>query len=157
MMLGREFGLALQTVNVIRGLHSDWERGWVFVPISFVAEHRTLTPHDLFADGSPSRMEAQVLERLVEKAKGHLEAAERYIRLIPRSRHGIRLFCLLPYFFAVRTLAVSRSNPLVFEQETKITRADVKRIVRDSRFMAWSNRWIDWYARKLWIAAPRTL
>ena len=33
--LGREFGLGLQTVNIIRGLRKDYERGWVFVPATF--------------------------------------------------------------------------------------------------------------------------
>lgn len=37
MPLAREFGLALQTVNVIRGLRPDYERGWIFVPRSFCA------------------------------------------------------------------------------------------------------------------------
>src|SRR5437868_1895140 len=37
MPLAREFGLALQTVNVIRGLRKDYERGWIFVPESFCA------------------------------------------------------------------------------------------------------------------------
>ncbi|MEK7324851.1 MAG: squalene/phytoene synthase family protein, partial [Chloroflexota bacterium] len=35
MPLAREFGLALQTVNVIRGLREDHQRGWIFVPRSF--------------------------------------------------------------------------------------------------------------------------
>ena len=38
MQIGREFGLALQTVNVIRGLHADWRRGWVYVPRSFAGD-----------------------------------------------------------------------------------------------------------------------
>ena len=37
MPLAREFGLALQTVNIIRGLRKDYERGWIFVPESFCA------------------------------------------------------------------------------------------------------------------------
>ena len=35
MPLGYEFGLALQTVNIIRGIRKDYERGWVFVPVTF--------------------------------------------------------------------------------------------------------------------------
>ena len=40
--LARECGLALQTVNVVRGLRDDYERGWIFVPESFCArgQHR---------------------------------------------------------------------------------------------------------------------
>ena len=36
--MSREIGLGLQTVNVIRGLRSDYERGWVFVPQEMLNE-----------------------------------------------------------------------------------------------------------------------
>ena len=40
-----------------------------------------------------------------------LKAAERYITLLPRFRGKLRYFCLLPFFFGVKTVALSRSNP----------------------------------------------
>lgn len=149
MSLGREFGLALQTVNVIRGLHGDWERGWVFVPRSFVPAGAPTA--DALLDGSAHdpETEAAILARLVDKATRHLDAAERYIRGIPRRHHGVRLFCLLPYLFAVRTLAISRANPRVFREETKITRRDVTAIVGRARWLGWSNGWITRYAARL--------
>jgi len=148
MRLGREFGLALQTVNVIRGLHGDWERGWVFIPRSFVPGGAA--PHRLFEPGGRDRAtELAILDRLVSKAEAHLDAARGYIAGIPARESGIRMFCLLPYLFAVRTLAISRRNARVFEEETKITRPDVKRIVRWSRLLGWSDRWVAWYARRL--------
>ncbi|NNF39148.1 MAG: squalene/phytoene synthase family protein [Gemmatimonadetes bacterium] len=147
--LGREFGLALQTVNVIRGLHGDWERGWVFVPETFVP--RGSPDPVALLDGSVSDPvhERAILDRLVDKAERHLEAARHYLAGLPRRRHGIRLFCLLPYLFAVRTLAISRSNPRVFREETKIGRSDVRAIVRDARLLGWSNAWIRWYGERL--------
>lgn len=148
MELGREFGLALQTVNVIRGLHSDWERGWIFIPRSFV-EGEVSTIRHLFQAEQPGPEALAILDRLVDKADRHLDAARRYIEGIPRSRTGIRLFCQLPFFFAVRTLAISRSNPLVFREETKIGRDAVRRIVRDTRLFGWSNRWVSWYGERL--------
>ena len=148
MVLGREFGLALQTVNVIRGLHSDWERGWVFVPDEYVPGR--MLPGELFEEGRRTReMEVEILDRLVPKAEAHLEAARRYIAVLPGRERGIRLFCLLPWFFAVRTLAISRSNPKVFEEETKITRSEVKRIYLWTRLLGRSNAWVAWYARRL--------
>jgi farnesyl-diphosphate farnesyltransferase len=143
MGLGREFGLGLQTVNVIRGLHADRQRGWVYVPRSF---RGVGPPEQLFAD--PGR-QARVLSLLVEKADRHLDAAQRYIVAIPRRHHRIRLFCLLPYLFAVRTLAASRGNADVFHGEVKIGRPEVLRITRDARVRGWSNGWIRRYARRL--------
>ena len=40
--LAREFGLALQTVNIIRGMRKDYERGWVFIPCSFYEPPRKI-------------------------------------------------------------------------------------------------------------------
>lgn len=147
MALGQEFGLALQTVNIIRGLHADWRRGWVYVPRSFVDEDGPAG--DLFQGAPDPDRERRVLERLVGKADRHLNAARRYILFLPRRHHGVRLFCLLPYLFAVRTLAVSRGNPDVFRNEVKIDRTEVRRIVRDARLMGWSNGWIRRYASRL--------
>ena len=148
MMLGREFGLALQTVNVIRGLHSDWERGWIYVPATFTGELGE--PARIFAQGNRDPLlEGEVLDRLVSKAERHLEAARFYISRIPSARLGIRLFCLLPWFFAVRTLAISRGNPKVFEEEVKIGREEVRRIVWATRVGGWSDLWVRWYAGRL--------
>ena len=147
MALGREFGLALQTVNVIRGLHADWRRGWVYVPRSFAGKDGATGA--IFSGAANPELEGRVLERLVTKAQRHLDAAGTYLALIPRRCHGIRLFCLLPYLFAVRTLAKSRGNRAVFRQETKITRAEVSRIVKAAALMGRSNGWIQWYAKRL--------
>lgn len=149
MRLGREFGLALQTVNVIRGLHSDWRRGWIYIPRSFLPDP-VPGPEELFErDERDREIEVAVLGRLVEKSDRHLAAAREYIAGIPRRHHGVRQFCLLPLLFAVRTLAISRDNPAVFEEETKIGRSEVRRIVRDARLFGMSNAWIRWYCGRL--------
>ncbi len=147
MLLGREFGLALQTVNVIRGLHEDRNRGWVYVPAAFLPDPN-IRASELF---DPANLEAAmaVLGRLVAKADGHLAAARAYIQLIPRRYHRVRLFCLLPLLFAVRTLAISRANPDVLRRETKMTRREVKAITRRAVLMGFSNRWIERYCEHL--------
>ena len=73
MPLAREFGLALQTVNVIRGLREDYERGWIFVPETF-CHAVNIRREDLFKP--EHRAEAiQVLDMLADKAERHLHAA----------------------------------------------------------------------------------
>jgi farnesyl-diphosphate farnesyltransferase len=139
MELGREFGLGLQTVNVIRGLHADWQRGWIYVPRSFGGG----------PGGVDAARQADALARLVAKSERHLEHARHYILAIPRRHHGVRLFCLLPYLFAVRTLAMSRGNLAVYRDEVKMGRAEVTRIVRNARLWGWSNGWIERTAKRL--------
>jgi farnesyl-diphosphate farnesyltransferase len=149
LRLGREFGLGLQTVNVIRGLHADWRRGWVYVPRSFIGQE-DLEPAAIFEGGTASRAsERAVLEMLVQKAERHLEAAGRYLVRLPRRPRGVRLFCMLPYFFALRTLALTQGDTRVFRGEVKISRAEVERITSAARLLGWSNGWIRWYARRV--------
>ncbi|MDE2796937.1 MAG: hypothetical protein OXL34_19135 [Gemmatimonadota bacterium] len=98
---------------------------------------------------TPSRIQPHlrrggVVARLVAKADGHLAAARRYVALIPRRHHRVRLCCLLPLFFAIRTLAVSRGNPDVLRAEVKMTRDEVRAITRHARVMGVSNWWIGW-------------
>jgi farnesyl-diphosphate farnesyltransferase len=151
MPLSREFGLALQTVNVIRGLREDYERGWIFVPESFCAAVN-ISREQLFQP--EYRAEAiKVLDMLNDKAERHLRMALTYLKSLPPWQHSIRLFCAFPLMFAVRTLAISRRNYMVLESEAKITREEVTQIVRDSTLWGWSNIWLDRYYQQLSVVA----
>jgi farnesyl-diphosphate farnesyltransferase len=151
--LAREFGLALQTVNVIRGLRKDYERGWVYVPKKFLARVN-LTAHELF---QPENRAAaiQVLDMLADKAERHLRAALTCVKTLPPWQHRIRLACIFPLMFAIRTLAISRRNAQVFENEAKISRDEVKQIVIASKLWGWSNLWLDSYYQKLNAVAEK--
>mgnify|MGYP000011747053 CR=1 FL=1 len=152
MPLAREFGLALQTVNVIRGLRKDYERGWIYVPESFCAAV-DLRRTDLF-DPAYQLQALQVLDMLTDKAERHLRSALAYVKALPQWLHALRLACIWPLLFAVRTLAISRHNVSVLMGEVKMTREEVTAIVRDSTLFGWSNRWLDDYYRRLHDTAP---
>jgi farnesyl-diphosphate farnesyltransferase len=147
MELGREFGLALQTVNIIRGMRKDFERGWIFVPETFCGQ-AGLDSVQLF-DPAHEPAALQVLGMLTAKARRHLDNGIAYIRLLPRGLRTIRLFCIWPLLFAARTLAISEKNPLVLRAEAKITRAEVQRIVGISGMLYWSNALLDCYYKRL--------
>jgi len=138
--LGRSFGLGLQTVNVIRGLHQDHHRDWLFVPRTYLQD-AGLEGGDLFAPESAEGA-LQVLGALTAKADRHLVDALEYTTRLPRRAIGVRVFCALPLFFAVRTLALSRNNPDVFRAEVKMGRPEVERIVKATALRAWSNGWL---------------
>jgi farnesyl-diphosphate farnesyltransferase len=149
MALGREFGLGLQTVNVIRGLRSDWERGWVFIPRSFAPDGTPDVQALLEGPRRDAGAERALLGRVFDKADAHLDAARRYLAGLPARAYRVRLFCLLPYLFAVRTLAVSRAHPDLLREEAKIGRDEVRAIVRWSRLLGWSDAWVTWYGHRL--------
>jgi farnesyl-diphosphate farnesyltransferase len=153
MPLAREFGLGLQTVNVIRGLREDFERGWIYVPKIFLARIG-ISQEQLF-DPEHRQQALQVLDMMTDKAERHLKQALQYVKSLPWWQHGIRLGCIFPLMFAIRTLAISRRNAMVFESEAKITRADVKQIVMQATLWGWSNSWLDSYCKKLNIVTEK--
>jgi farnesyl-diphosphate farnesyltransferase len=153
MPLARETGLALQTVNVIRGLRKDYERGWIYVPESFCAAVN-LRRADLF--NPEYQIQAlHVVDMLADKGERHLRAALAYVEALPRWLHSVRLACIWPMLFAVRTLALSRQNVNVLMGEVKMTRDEVKDIVRDTTLFGWSNTWLELYYHHLQSAPPR--
>ena len=147
MPLAREFGLGLQTVNVIRGLREDYERGWMYVPRKFLAA-LNLSPQQFFQP--EYQVEAlKVLDLLADKAERHLRQALNLVEALPPWQHNLRLACIFPLMFAIRTLSISRQNVQVLEFEAKISREEVSQIVKDATFWGWSNLWLDQYYRKL--------
>jgi phytoene/squalene synthetase len=151
MPLSRECGLALQTVNIIRGIRKDYERGWVFVPRSFYRP-AGLSRDTLLDPQCEPRMLA-VVARLADKADRHLDHGLTFITAFPRYEHSIRLALMWPFLFAARTLALSRGNPDVLRAEAKMTRGEIKQIVARTKLLGWSNRWLSAYYRRL-AAAP---
>ena len=146
MPLSRECGLALQTVNVIRGIRKDYERGWVFVPRTFMSQVG-LTGETLLEPACEPQALA-VVARLADKADRHLAHGLSFITAFPRSEHGLRLALMWPFLFAARTLALSRNNPNVLRSEAKMTRTEIGRIVAESKLLGWSNAWLaHTYAR----------
>lgn len=147
MPLSREYGLALQTVNIIRGMRKDYERGWVYVPRTFYKKFG-LTRDSLF---SPENLDKaiQVVNMLADKASGHLFHGLVYITAFPRLQHRIRLGCMWPLFFAIKTLTISRNNVNVILKESKLSRNQVKKIMFDTKLFGWSNQWLFHYYKTL--------
>lgn len=147
MPLSRHCGLALQTVNVIRGMPEDYRRGWVFTPQTYYRRYG-LTRDSLF-DPRNIGPAMQVVNLMAAKADRHLEHGLAYITLFPRHLHAIRLSLMWPFLLAARTLAISRNNPQVLSGEAKVSRGEVRRIVGQTRVFGWSNHWLAHYYRRM--------
>jgi farnesyl-diphosphate farnesyltransferase len=145
--MSREIGLGLQTVNVIRGLRADYARGWVFVPENMLGAVGIDRDKLFQAEYEDRAME--VINQLIDKAEGHLQYGLAYISALPRQFHRLRLACIWPLCFALKTLAISRNNVEVLRSEVKITRKDVKTIMRKTILMGWSDRWLYGYTTRL--------
>ena len=145
--ISREIGLGLQTVNVIRGLRKDYQRGWVFVPQEML--NAAGIDRDQFFQPAFEDRALDVVNQLIDKAEGHLQYSLDYISALPWRDHRVRLACIWPLCFALKTLAVSRDNVEVLRSEVKITRQDVKSIMRQTMLLGWSDRWLAGYVSRL--------
>lgn len=125
------FGLGLQMVNIVKDVTDDFSRGVCYLPRQ-LCRAEGFEPEDLL---EPANKEAalRVVNRVAERASEHLDAALRYTLTIPADQTQLRLFCLLPLWMAVQTLALARNNEAVLipGAPVKITREAVGRVIAD--------------------------
>jgi farnesyl-diphosphate farnesyltransferase len=125
------FGLGLQLVNIVKDVTDDFDRGICYLPRQ-TCRAEGIEPEQLLA---PEKRAAakRVAGRVIDQAAMHLDAALEYTLCIPKEHHHLRLFCLLPLWMALETLALARDNDAIFEtgKKVKITRESVGRIIAD--------------------------
>ncbi len=97
------FGEGLQLVNVARDSVEDLGEGRVWLPASLFRA-ADVAPAAYFTDETVRRS-WQVLAPVHARAGHDLDLAVEYCTLLPRSAPRVRLFCLMPALFGVRTLA----------------------------------------------------
>ncbi len=138
--LAVSFGLGLQLTNILKDLHEDRERQVSFLPQSLL-EEASLSPEG-FLNPDQRLAAGKVWNRLLRKAKQHLEDALEYSCLLPKLEPRMRLFCLWPLFMAAETLVLLAEKREALKEGThlKISRESVKRIIRETSMRCWSNR-----------------
>jgi farnesyl-diphosphate farnesyltransferase len=153
--LATSFGLGLQLVNIIKDVADDRRRGHCFVPRRLCALYG-ITPEELIDPVRAAQARA-VMDLLIAKARRHLHDALAYCCALPRSAYRIRLFCLTPLYFAVRTLerAAEDDRLLDPDHKVKITRGDVYRTLCLTYIVAPSNHLARGYFRRLAARARR--
>ena len=138
MALAPSFGQGLQMTNILKDVWDDRARGICWLPRPMFG----LDPagsDDLVAAVDPDTLERGIRE-LTAVAHGHLRNALEYTLEIPRRHLGIRRFCLWALGMAAPTLANIHADPgFGSGDEVKISREQVRRIVRQYGLMAGSN------------------
>lgn len=136
------FGLGLQITNIAKDFFTDYRRGWCYVPRSFFTEEGIDPTHDSLGDKLESF--SNVRRRLTDLALTYLDRGLLYTLDIPKNLIRYRLFCLWPLFMAVETLArLSEEQDILKNQIIKISRKDVKRIVRNTSLLVMSNKGLN--------------
>ncbi|HID39090.1 MAG TPA: phytoene/squalene synthase family protein [Calditrichaeota bacterium] len=143
--LAESFGKGLQLVNIIRDMTTDLRRGQSYIPDELLKKYE-LTRSSIFEKENAAKAE-MMFNELIENAVKHLDRALDYILLIPKEETRIRLFCMLPLFWALRTLEKIQKNTLALlgSEKIKISRS----LIRKEYFLAIinmnSNRLTRWH------------
>lgn len=95
------FGIALQLVNIIKDYKKDLARGWCYIPLTVTRKYK-VKPENM---GSLSlRQQQGILKDMSRMAIIYLDSAMEYIKLLPLEERSIRMFCIMPFLLAYRTL-----------------------------------------------------
>ncbi len=144
-----EFGLGLQLVNIIKDVADDRARGWSFVPREFCTPSG-FQPEDLLSEQHQAQAK-ETMVRMIMKARGHLDGALQYCLELPAYDYRIRLFCLAPLYFAVRTLTLAANDPRLLDpsHKVKIRRQHVYQTLAAGYLVAPCNQLVRKYYRRL--------
>jgi farnesyl-diphosphate farnesyltransferase len=104
------FGKGLQLVNIIRDMTRDLRRGQSYIPDEILHKYR-LTRRTIFEADNSEQVE-KLFNEMIRLAVDHLDRALDYVVTLPKEETRIRLFCLLPLFWAMQTLRLIQANTL---------------------------------------------
>ncbi len=147
--LAEDFGGGLQLVNILADVARDRQRGVNYVP-EILCREEGLTAADLLSPDQHPKARA-ALARLIRRARQRLRRARDYCLIMPRTEYQLRLFCLVPYYLALRTLRALEQDSRYPEkgQRVKVGRSAVYRTVAAARVCAASNHLLRAYAWRL--------
>ncbi len=140
------FGLALQVTNIIKDVGEDSLRKVCFIPEEFYRSQGINDIDSLFSlHADLISIQQKTMQPMIQKAWKHIDDAVRFTQLLPLLEPRIRLFCLWPLLMAAETLVAAGQGEIVFDptKKLKITRSQVKTILKDSTWHVWSNRWLS--------------
>ena len=143
----RSLALVLQVTNILRDVRDDHDHGHIFYPRScfdrFDAE-RLMTP-----EYRPEVLRAG--DRMVRWLLPHIRLASAYILGLPAAQVSLRLFCIVPYVMALKTLAAAVNQPaLTGPTPIKIPRSETLRTVLVARTLAPFDLALRPWFRSLW-------
>lgn len=137
----RQFGEALQTVNILKDIAWDAEHeNAIYIPQLSLAEHGS-GHGTLLVESYVDRNHAAV-ESFIKLAWRDLDDALEYVVMIPRRAVTIRAFCVLPLLFAYATLRELAGTRAMLRAggQVKISRAEVKSLMLAGLMSLFSNR-----------------
>ena len=139
-LFSESFGKGLQMVNIIRDMTADLRRGQSYIPEEILHKYE-LTRRSIFLEHNSERAQ-RLFNEMIQMAVDHLDKALSYIINLPKEETRIRLFCLLPFFWAMQTLRIVQTNTLALleKDKVKISRKLIRIEFLKSLIFIFSNR-----------------
>src|SRR5262249_9112967 len=138
LALGKDYGMALQLINVLRDAGSDLRVGRCYFP-EYELNAAHLTPSQILPE--PERFQP-IYRTWLEKAKRGLQSGMEYSRAIENRR--VRAATVLPALIGVRTLALlNAAGPMALQQTVKVPRSEVREMILSLAITFASRKAID--------------
>ena len=146
---GIHFGKGLQMTNILKDLSKDLARGRCYIPKTLLDQFG-VKPHELLEHSSQLLLKP-ILVYLIRKTLGHLKKGWQYIMSIPRREFRMRLACLWPHLFALKTLyKIYHSEHLLDPKRTiKISRQEVYTTMATTLILGFSDALLTAYYNHL--------
>jgi farnesyl-diphosphate farnesyltransferase len=146
----RQFGEALQTVNILKDVATDAEHeNSIYIPEAALQAHGS--GHATILSRAHEGANHAAITDLVKLARVDLEEAVRYLLMVPRRAWSIRTFCVWPLLFAFATLRDLTQTRTMLQQGgvVKITRAEVKSLLLLAPLLVGSNKAVRWLVERV--------
>ena len=128
MPLAVAYGQGLQMTNILKDIWEDRRRGVCWLPRDIFLAAGVELENLREERGKPGF--AVALSQVIGIARGQLDDAVEYIRLLPAGEAGIRRYCLWAVGMAVLSLRRIHANPYFCgEKEVRITRSQVRGVI----------------------------
>ena len=122
----RSFALLLQLVNVAKDVVVDYEEeNNVYLPREFLEDHQLDT--DDIDDPDKGDAFGPVIQRVVDRAEGYLDGAQRWLEAMPEIRGNTLSAWAIPFLLAVGTIRELEERPeeVIREGDVKVSRSEV--------------------------------
>ena len=146
VLLGIDFGKALQLTNIIRDITNDLRNGRCYIPTTTLDLYQLKTS-DLLSNSTTPQTES-LLKHLINHSFSYFISADKYIRMLPKNNLRLRLSILIPAMIGIHTLELLLKDKrwLDTKMTKKISRFKTYTIILKCLFCVSSN-----HAIHLWI------
>ena len=151
----KEFGLALQKVNILRDIADDIAANRYYWPKNLLAKYGLEYSNICSAENREKAL--SVLREQIADARKYIDAAMQYVLKLPKKALRVRMFCLIPLFMAIESFVKCMDNAEVFDagKKVKISRECVGDIVAKSSLWGANNeRLVKWFLSTMGNSAP---